>query len=177
VLGRVGFVAAAVTIFGAIVASGFADNTLSRFTADGGSALTRNIALQIVASLSPDELAFGVSPGEREAMQRAFGTEFGIEVTWLSWLVDFGAIVTVALCTLLALLIRICLRGKQPYRWYLTVYFLVCISCSLGLGSKSLMLAWFVIVMLTFGGEIRPRVRSNALAELDRAAPAVSHSR
>jgi hypothetical protein len=148
---RILIITGGVTLGAVVLFSGLADNTISRFTSDEGSALTRSSALQIVEGMSWDELAFGVSPSQKTAIMRAFGTEYGIEVTWIAWLVDYGVFITAALVIALTMILVICLRGAQRYHWYMTVYFLICITGSQGLGSKSLLLAWFVMIMLTFG--------------------------
>lgn len=157
-----------------ILFSGIADNTLSRFTSDEGSALTRNAALQIVSSLGFDELALGVSPSQRVEIMRAFGTDFGIEITWIALLVDYGVFITIGLCIVLAILLRICLRGGQRYHWYMTVYFLICITGSQGLGSKTLLLAWFVTIMLTFGRDVSAVLTGRTPETGSRAVPALA---
>lgn len=153
----------------AVLFSGLADNTISRFTSDEGSALTRYAAVQILTNLPPESLAFGVSQSQRSDILRLFGTKYGIEITWIAWLVDYGVFITIGLCIVLVNLLRVCLRGGQRYHWYMTVYFLICITGSQGLGSKSLLLAWFVTIMLTFGRDVSA-IRAARTPESGRGA-------
>lgn len=129
--------------------SGMAAQLLSRFFADGGSAATRLAALDIVRNLDLGGLVFGLSLAQREAMLRACGTPYGIEITWLAWLVDYGLIISLGLALVLGLVLRACLRGAARVHVYMVAYFLVCITGAQGLGAKSLLLAWLVILVLT----------------------------
>ena len=150
-LRRFAFIIGAFGLGGAIVGLGIADNALARFVEDNGSAVTRFVALDIITQLSPQQLAIGVTSAERSALMSAYGTEFGIEVTWIAWLVDYGFFTTLALMAALYVTIRICLRGAGRYHYYMAAFFLICMTGSQGLGSKTLYLTWFVIMMLTFG--------------------------
>lgn len=139
-----GFVAS-----GLMLLSGLAAQMLARFAADGGSASTRWAAIDIVAHLDLDALLFGLPLSQRDAMLRAFGTPYGIEITWLAWLVDYGLFISLGLAVVLALVLRACLRGATRVHFYMVAYFLICITGAQGLGAKSLLLAWLVILLLT----------------------------
>lgn len=133
-----------------LVVSGLAGQMLARFAADGGSAATRRAALDIVLGLDQQALLLGLSPALRAERQAQFGTPYGIEITWLAWLVNHGLLVTIGLVLALAVTLRACLRGADRVHVYLVAYFLVSISGAQGLGAKSLLLAWVVTILLTF---------------------------
>lgn len=130
-------------------ASGLADQVLTRFAEDGGSTATRWAALKLAFHLPPDALFFGLAPGPRADMLVAFDTPYGIEITWIGWLVDYGLFIALALLAVLVLILRACLRGGTRVHAYMTAYFLICISGAQGLGAKSLLLAWLVVLLLT----------------------------
>lgn len=155
---------------GVMLLSGLAAQMLARFAADGGSASTRWAAIDIVAHLDLDGLLFGLPPARRDAMLLAFGTPYGIEITWLAWLVDYGLFISLGLATVLALVLRACLCGATRVHVYMVAYFLICITGAQGLGAKSLLLAWLVILLLTFRRHSSPR--RSAASSAPRPAPA-----
>lgn len=160
---------------GALAASAFglADQILTRFAEDGGSTATRWAALNLATHLSPDALFFGLAPDQRAEMLAAFDTPYGIEITWIGWLVDYGLFIALALLAALGLILRACLRGGTRVHYYMTAYFLICISGAQGLGAKSLLLAWMVVLLLTLRSQ--PDHRSaprNAAMSGPRPAPA-----
>lgn len=134
----------------AVLVSGLAGQVLARFTADGGSAATRWAAIEIARSLDREGWLMGLSPLVRAERQQSFGTPYGIEMTWLAWLIDHGLVVALGLALLLALVLRVSLRGGARVHFYMTAYFLIVITGAQGLGAKSLLLTWLVIVLLTF---------------------------
>jgi hypothetical protein len=142
--------------------AGLADDILGRMVDDGGSASTRWAALTLAAQLPPEALLFGLPPGPRADMLAAFDTPFGIEITWIGWLVDYGIIIALVLLAALALILRACLVGADRVHLYMTAYFLICISGAQGLGAKSLLLAWMVILLLTLRWDHRSAPRTAA---------------
>lgn len=159
-------------IAGALLAlsSGLAAQLLARFADDSGSSSTRWVALTLVSQLPPDALIFGLAPSRRADLLAALDSADVIEITWIGWLVDYGLVITLALGAALVLILRACLVGGSRVHVYMVAYFLICISGAQGLGAKSMLLAWMVILLLT----LRPGHRSaphNAASSAPRPAP------
>lgn len=149
-----------VGLFGALVAGGFflgtsefAEATIDRFMGDQNadtSTESRFSAFLILFSMEPEEWLLGVSEARRVALMGAFDTDFGVEITWISWILSFGAIWTLILGYILYRLIKLSTRGRASSLRYMSILFLVAITGAQGLGGKTLMLSWFLMMLLCF---------------------------
>lgn len=153
-----------------VLASGFADPVLARFVGDGGSMATRWAALRLVMDLTPEALFLGLDSGDRARLLARYNTPYGVESTWLGWLVDYGALISAALAAALFIILRTCLATGQRVHFYVTAFFLIIISGAQGLGAKSLLLAWVVVLLLTLDPADRSAWRSVASSS-PRSAP------
>lgn len=134
---------------GAALLSGAADPLIARVIDDEGSALTRLQAFSILGALPWEQLLTGFSPSEKLTIAQALGVSPAIEITWLAWVIDYGVPIAVGLVlTLLVLLYCCCERGRRSHP-YMVALLLISLSGFLGLGGKTLLLGWFVVMLLT----------------------------
>jgi hypothetical protein len=73
---------------------GFFDVLLYRFDNDSGSALAREMAIQILTSIKLDDLWFGIKPQESFAIQQSYGL-LAIEISWINFILVCGIVFTV----------------------------------------------------------------------------------
>ena len=153
-------IALRVGLFGAFVVGGFflgtsefAEATINRFMGDqnaDASTESRFSAFLILFSMEPEEWFLGVPEARRVALMGAFDTDFGIEITWISWILSFGVIWTLVLVYILYRIIKLSTRGRASSLRYMSILFLVAITGAQGLGGKTLMLSWFLMMLLCF---------------------------
>ena len=151
---RLAVVALIATAVSVLIVSGAADDVLDRFINDQGSASIRWSSLTIFMTLSPQQLLTGLSTGDQAVIANALGFRSIIESTWLAWIIGYGLIATFGLVIVLTVILRACLRRAERAHYYMTVMFLVTITSSLGLATKTQLLTWLVCIMVTTrGGE------------------------
>lgn len=150
-----------------LLGSGFADRFIDRFANDRGSAETRLSALDMVASYSFSSLMFGPSEMESAQVATRFGTQFGVESFYLSYLFRFGVLGCLMFFPGLYLFCRGVARSGGPGVGYLLIYFFACCGTSVSISSKNLSFAILVAICLTCGNagaihkqpQIKRRVR------------------
>lgn len=132
-----------------VLASGFADRFLNRFVVDNGSAETRSYALDMVSSYSIGDLIFGPSGMEIAQMAQHYGTQFGIENFWLSFMLRFGVIGCVLFFPGLYLFCRGMYRRTNSGVAIVLVYFFACCTTSVSIASKSLSFMLVTAICMT----------------------------
>ncbi|MCE3271490.1 MAG: hypothetical protein K0S57_1887 [Ramlibacter sp.] len=131
----------------------FAQSTIARFLGEQGAAASTESRLApflIVTTLDPSEWLWGINASRRIQLMELFDTNFGIEITWIAWVLSFGVIwAALATWTLAVLLFKILRRWPTPNK-YLVALFLLGISGSQGLGGKTMLLSWFFLMLITY---------------------------
>jgi hypothetical protein len=134
----------------------FVEATLSRFTNDNGSADTRLAAINILGSLSPSELMWGVDVFRRTTLMDFYHTPLGIELCWISLIVTYGLVVIAPLMIALPLFLVGIARRLDRSALYMAIYFLIVTAGSVGFATKSLIISDLILLMTTLA---RARVR------------------
>ena len=98
--------------------AGFFDKMLLRFQYDYGSSLSRDYALEILQSISPFALWFGLSESELNTLQGSFNL-IAIEISWVNFIIVGGLITTIPLFITFCLF----LFGSLPRYCSFGIYF------------------------------------------------------
>ena len=130
---------------------GLFDLLVSRFQNDHGSSSTRDIALQIVMSMSPYDMLLGSGPDTIWVQQQIYGL-IAIEISWVNFIIVCGLLFTVPLfvsyCAFLfGSLRRCCHMAYAP-----ALFFLVVHASSIGLWAKSTSFAAEIAILLAYTG-------------------------
>jgi hypothetical protein len=140
----VGAVAAA-AIVGGLASSGFFDKFLGRFLDDGGSAAARSSMFDVVWALSPEMLIFGSDPDYVASLQRQAGIPFGIESFWVAMIAHQGLLFSIPFFVLFLVYMNGMRRWAIAGSIWSIFLFLLIISTSTSLSSKTAMLAVFTV--------------------------------
>lgn len=150
------FVAVMIVVIVAFLAqSEFAEIAMARFLGDqytDSSSQSRFTLLALLSSMGATEWLTGVTLARRLELQDIFDTTYGVEVTWIAWILSFGLIWTVALMISLWKLLMTISRFKGASHIFMTAFFLLVITSAQGLGGKTLLLMWFLSILLCFQG-------------------------
>ena len=145
--------AAAVTILtvAAIVAvdAGAADRLIQRFSDDSGSAGTRIAMFRIFGDLGWEEFLFGPPPDLMRQAQRDWGIAIGIESTEVAFVAFYGLIPALLLLAALGAYLIELVRATSRANLWPVAFFVVVMSASTGLSSKSTNLALFTVMVMT----------------------------
>jgi len=144
-----------------LVNQGFFDAILLRFENDGGSAEARVKIMNIFSAISPSDLLMGPDPGLVEDLRRINGLELGIENPIARQILYQGAIVAAFSVLAVGLFLRELARYSRPGMLLPMMGFLVIINTFESIGSKSLLLTKFAVMMLVL---FRPIALTSALA-------------
>lgn len=130
----------------------FVEKALERFNfARDKSAATRFALGDIFQNLTDHQLMWGANRAVLERLMVAFDTPLGIEAAWLQLTATFGLIVIAPLgITFLLFLIKLTAQLDRAAR-YAAVYFLAVTATSLSIGSKSLLVSQFFLMLITIG--------------------------
>ena len=145
-----GLVAAVGLVF-VLLSSGALDKVIERFEWDE-SAETRVSAIRMFEQFETADVILGISQARKEALQVIYDTQFGIEIFWLAFLMDYGLIMLVAFTIALGFLMRDLVKATAPHTGWLIVFFLIGISASLGISAKGVLLTQFTALVLLFCG-------------------------
>ncbi|MDR3461725.1 MAG: VpsF family polysaccharide biosynthesis protein [Beijerinckiaceae bacterium] len=168
--GRVSLLAAAAAVLavtlvplvlGVLVNQGFFDAILLRFANDGGSAEARVKIMNIFGAIPLGDLLMGADQSLVEDLRRGNGLELGIENPIARLILYQGGIVTAVSVLAVGLFLRELARYSRPGMLLPMMGFLVIINTFESIGSKSLLLTKFAVMMLVL---FRPKVLSSALA-------------
>ncbi len=143
--------AAPVIMGAAIVAlanAGFFDVMAQRFNDDGGSAETRVQMFEIFSYIPLRELLLAPDVEKIDGLRHAMGLALGIENPIVRFLLYQGAIATLALLIGVTALLRDVVRSVRGAVAAPLIYYLVLLNSFESIGSKSTLLAKFVILMV-----------------------------
>lgn len=143
-------VAATVCIGAILLESGLADQTIERFQDDQGSATTRITMFHLFTPLSWSDILLGPDPAQVATLQRLEGLEFGIESSWVGLALTYGLAVTATLVVGLAAFIRSVLRESEPGAGLVMLYFVILVSGSAAMSTKTTIFALTAALVLLF---------------------------
>lgn len=149
---------AAVSMLGVVVIlaqSDYAEVAVARFMGDeysDRSTQSRFTLLALLASMNISEWLMGVTLSRRQELQEIFDTTYGVEVTWISWILSFGLLWTIYLSWNLIRTLAVIAFSKGASHVFMLAFFLLSITSAQGLGGKTLMLLWFLSILLCFRG-------------------------
>ena len=157
-----GFVMAAIVpaAIGALVALGFFDTLVSRFSSDGGSAEARRGMFELLAMFPAGDLIFGPDVELLDSMRRVQGLEWGIENPVVRMVLYQGIVVTVAILGSFLLVMRELSRITGPGLWLPMIMWFVLLNGAETIATKTTVTTKFVLIALTlFRPERQPAVR------------------
>ena len=159
-----GLVAAGAILF-VLLSTGALDKVIERFEWDE-SAETRVSAIRMFEQFEPIDVLFGISQARKDALQVIYDTQFGIEIFWLAFLLDYGLIMLAAFTVAIAVFMRDIVAATSSRAGWLIAFFFLGISASLGISAKGVLLSQFVVMAMLFfdpqSNRDRNRPRSNA---------------
>jgi hypothetical protein len=139
------FLVSGVLIAGALAAGGFFDRFAGRFLDDGGSAAARTSMFEVIDALSPEMLWFGSDPEYIASLQRQVGIPFGIESFWIAMIANQGLLFSIPFFLLFFVFLNEYRRWSIPGSIWSILLFLLIISTSTSLSSKTAMLTVYTI--------------------------------
>lgn len=128
---------------------GFLDPIIERIRDDNGSTSARWRALDLLHSSSWLDVLFGDISGTLIYRMIASGTIYGVEISWIALILQYGMLVVVFVLTSLWYLLRGIEKGQGAVIAWPIAAFLVASSSGVGLASKSLLLLHLVILVST----------------------------
>ena len=149
--------------------SGALDRFIERFVDDKGSAQARVVMFRLFDYFSWEDLLLGPDQERLLWAQRLLGIEYGIENSWLGFLFQYGAVVSVLFLLGFAALLWEFWRRAQPGAALAILYLLVQLSAAAALSVKSTMFNQFAILLLTIFGAGPPRRAASARPRGDLA--------
>jgi hypothetical protein len=154
--------------FVTLLAVGFLDQMLLRFTSDNGSAWARVESFNLLASLDARELLFGTAADRLDSLQSLFGIRIGIENFWFACIAQYGLIATALLTAGLACFFTEVLRRSRPAAAALVAFLVVIAASSLSFSAKGVMLTQYLtLILLLLGADPvarRPRAVAHGAA-------------
>jgi hypothetical protein len=129
-----------------LLSSGAADMIIDRFVDSRGSDETRYAAFQMLSSLTAGEWWLGIPISTRQAFLVAGGSTHGIEISWISLVLQFGAPIALSLLICAYLLLRSSMP-KGMERFMLLAYFFAASFTSLSIGGKSLFISQTLVIL------------------------------
>lgn len=130
---------------------GLFDLLMSRFQDDHGSSSTRDIALQIVMSMSPYDVLLGSGPDTIWVQQQTYGL-IAIEISWVNFIIVCGLLFTVPLFAGYCAFLFGSLRRHCHMAYAPALFFLVVHASSIGLWAKSTSFAAEIAILLAYTG-------------------------
>jgi hypothetical protein len=137
----------------------FVQSALQRFTADGGSAMTRLAAIRMMEGLDPSSLLFGIDLASRNFLMRINNTPLGIEISWLALTLTYGLIATAFLAVGLLVAFWGLSKNGDKSAPVMAFYFFLVTAMSLSIGSKTLMIAQAITLIYILAS--RPKRAGN----------------
>jgi hypothetical protein len=129
--------------------AGFFAQFLERFVDDKGSASTRIAMFELFHYLSWYQLLFVPDADQLTTLKRIFGLDFGIESFWVSFVLDYGLIPSLAFFAALFLFCWDLLRAARPGTIWVLIFFFLVASTSVSLSAKSTIFAVLVLFIMT----------------------------
>ena len=128
-----------------LVSGGFFDKFLGRFLDDGGSAAARSSMFDVLWALTPEMLLFGSDPDYVASLQRQAGIPFGIESFWVALVAYQGLLFSIPFFAMFFVFLNGLRKWAIPGSAWNILLFLLIISTSTSLSSKTAMLSVFVV--------------------------------
>jgi hypothetical protein len=143
--------ATSVLLVAAVVAidAGAADRLIARFADDSGSAGTRIAMFRIFGDLGWEEFLLAPPPELMVQAQRDYGIRIGIESSEVAFVAFYGLIPALLLLAALAAYLFELVRATSRASLWAIGFFVVVMSASTGLSSKSTNLALFTVMVAT----------------------------
>lgn len=153
-LPRLGLTGALVSLATFVAFSPAGAAILARFENDSGSSQLRWEALSLLSNVSVQQLLFGLTEVQRETLANFVGTSSTVEVTWIAWLFNYGLMGTLAATGITIFILCSFLKKTGPRsHWYVAIFFLLIITGSHGLATKTLLLTWLVCILGVTGDQ------------------------
>jgi hypothetical protein len=147
-----------VALLALLVSGGFFDKFLGRFLDDGGSAAARSSMFDVIWALTPEMLWFGSDPDYIASLQRQEGIPFGIESFWVALIAYQGLLFSIPFFAMFLVFLNGFRKWAIPGSAGNILLFLLIISTSTSLSSKTAMLAVFAIAFCVLLRRILPRL-------------------
>jgi hypothetical protein len=129
---------------------GIFDSFISRFQSDGGSAMTRVQAFEMLTRIPFGEVVFAPDVGMVDSVRRDFGLSLGIENPIIRLVLYQGLLATITLSfAFVYFLVKLALWLRPGFGWAY-FYFLATIMSFESISTKTTLLAKFVLLMLVF---------------------------
>ena len=135
-------------VAGGLVAGGFFDRLLQRFTDDGGSAYARVLMFELFDRISIGDLLMGPDAAYMDSIRRLAGLEWGIENPIIRTMLYQGLIMTALLTVAVVLFLSEIVRISRPGMAMPMLAFALLLSTSESIGGKTTMLTKFGISIL-----------------------------
>ncbi len=145
----IGLAAAGIAAGLTLYLTGIFDKVIERFEWDD-SAETRVSALRMFEQFEPADILFGISQSRKDTLQVLYDTQFGVEIFWLAFLMDYGLILLLGLIAAMAMFLRDLVRVSSMRAVWLIVFFLFAVTASLGLAAKGVLLSQFTALVVLF---------------------------
>jgi hypothetical protein len=126
--------------------AGYFDRFIDRFSEDDGSASTRSAAVDILMGSDGLELLLGDINGTLVARQVAAGTNYGIEVFWIAFLLLYGLLISLVVYPAMFCVIIQTGRDRGFPGAFVMFYFILAQSGQLGLTGKTTLFSWLIII-------------------------------
>lgn len=130
------------------IEGGGADRFIARFSQDHGSAKTRLSMLHIFGELTREQFLLWPDPDIIWQAQREYSLRIGVESSEVGFVANYGLLVTIAFFTTLAAFLRELVVLTSRRTLWTIAYFVGVLSSSLGIASKTTLLAMFVMFTL-----------------------------
>jgi hypothetical protein len=128
--------------------AGFFDKFIGRFLDDQGSAAARQSMFDLVAQLPEQNFWLGSDPVHVATMQRMHGIPFGIESFWVAMPVYYGMLIAVPFFLCFFYFMYEYSRATRTASFWAILLYLLIISGSTALASKTSSFAHFTIFVL-----------------------------
>jgi hypothetical protein len=132
----------------AALEGGLLDKLIERFTDDKGSAQARIAIFDLFKEFSLEDLLFGPDPERLAWAQNLLGIEYGIENSWLGFLFQYGAFMSLFFVLGFFALLWEILRRAEGGVWMVAAHLMVQVSSSASLSVKGFMFNQFAILVL-----------------------------
>lgn len=146
-----------------VAQSEFAEVAVSRFLGDEyseNSTQSRFALIALLSSMNFSEWMTGISSIRRTELQNLFDTAYGVEITWVAWILSYGLIWTLLLTGILWKIFSKIIKAKGNSHLFIVVFFILSISSNQGLGGKTLMLLWFLAILFCLPGSKENNART-----------------
>jgi len=129
-----------------VLASPLAASILDRFANATDSDRTRVVALNMLSGLSSQEMMFGLSTAARTSLQNSLGSTRGVELSWISLVLHYGFPAAAALIiAMIAMVWSAANRNRDSL--FIAAFFVLTTFGSLSIGSRSLLISQFVVLI------------------------------